>query len=301
MKECERVNDLFGELYDRGIDHEVETSLREHLNCCTCCREEFKWYGLTVQVLADLERISPPNDFLRQVRTRLYTPPPGFSFRVFFSSVFSSAPYMPLPIGVTALAFVVVVGFVMYNHMPYTGASGAAPVAVQAPASSARSGPESRLSAWDMRGNAEVPWRNQIPGRPLHDTPTGSSASYPQYVMSPPQQIEKALPRGEFRTVADLIGADNLTVESPSPERAVESLKRMLPDIHGQLVAEKPRTPREWILGIVIPSKAYGPLTTELINHGNVAVGAGSETDPPPPTPKDDNNVLLHIRFINSR
>jgi len=288
MKECERVNDLFGELYDRGTDHKAEASLRDHLNGCICCREEFKWYGFTVQVLADLEKISPPDDFLRQVRSRLHTSPPGFSFRDFFSNVFSSAPYMPLPIGVTALAFLAVVGFVMYNHISYPIAPDMVGLATQPSTSVARV------------GGAEVPWRNPIPvpGRSLQDTPTASSAFFPRYVMTPPQQIEKSSPGGEFRTVADMIGADNLTVESPSPERAVESLKRMLPDIHGQLIVEKPRTPGERILGIVIPSKAYGPLTTELINHGNVAVGAGSEIDPPR---KDDNNVVLYIRFTPSR
>ena len=50
----------------------------------------------------------------------------------------------------------------------------------------------------------------------------------------------------------------------------------------------------------MIPSESYANLTTELINHGAVAAGAGNSTSAEP-AKKDGNNVLLYIRFVHVR
>jgi hypothetical protein len=106
-----------------------------------------------------------------------------------------------------------------------------------------------------------------------------------------------------FPTIADRIGADNLTVESPSIDQAVESLKRILPNIQGRLVDENNRgRVGEVVVGVMIPSDAYGNLTSELINHGAVASGMkDAEAKSPSPTKGEGNNVLLYIRFVHTR
>jgi len=302
MKECAQVGDLFGELHDGKMEVEAEKSLREHLNGCTDCREDFKWYGFTMQALTSLEQVSPPPNFMTQLEAKLYQEPQPFSFKDFFSSFFSSAPYMPLPIGVTSLVFLVVVGVVVYNHAPSGGVSSAAPVAMHAP--TMRPTAESGLLAGVVGKSQPDSWQPRSVSQPTQEIPPGFSPNIQQFAMTGTQPVEKKLGTRHqaFRTVADVIGADNLTVESPSIEHAVESLKKALPNLHGQLVTEKFRDPvGERVLGVLIPSGAYGHLTSELINHGAVAVGAGSENDPPPPSRKDENTVILYIRFTHSR
>jgi hypothetical protein len=101
-----------------------------------------------------------------------------------------------------------------------------------------------------------------------------------------------------FRTMADRIGADNLTVESPSVDVAIQSLERMLPNIRGRLVKRMGTANGGVVVGVLIPPQAYESLTTELINHGAVEAGAGEEVNTP--LKKEDNSVLLYIRFVKS-
>ena len=102
--------------------------------------------------------------------------------------------------------------------------------------------------------------------------------------------------------MVDRIGGDNLTVESPSVDQAVASVKKILPDIDGRLVEEKsPGKVGEKILGVLIPSGAFSNLTTELVNHGAVAVGLGPESSAPAPSKSGPNNVMLYIRFVQSK
>lgn len=302
MKECARVSDLFGELHDGNMDVDAEKCLREHLNGCTDCREDFKWYGFTMQALNSLEQVSPPPNFMAQLEAKLYQEPQAFSLRDFFSNLLSSAPYMPLPIGVTSLVFLVVVGVVIYNHAPTGGVSSAAPVALHAP--TMRPTMDSGLLAGVGGKMQPEAWQTRSSSQPTREIPPGISPNIKQFAMTGTEPVEKKLGKRypAFHTVADVLGADNLTVESPSVEQAVESLKKVLPSFNGQLVDEKFRAPvGERVLGVQIPSRAYGNLTSELINHGAVAVGAGSETDPPPASRKDENNVILYIRFTHSR
>jgi len=96
----------------------------------------------------------------------------------------------------------------------------------------------------------------------------------------------------------DRIGTDMLTVESPSIDRAVESLKRILPDIQGKVLDEQNRQIGGTLLTVVIPSQAYGNLTTELVNHGTVAVGPKSDNRS---STVDGGAMQLYINFVRSR
>jgi hypothetical protein len=160
------------------------------------------------------------------------------------------------------------------------------------------------VAAGDADGPGAAQWRLT---RPFSSTPESllpnQIARIPEYTPPNPKSLgDKAeASAGRFLTVAERIGGDNLTVESPSVENAVESLKRILPDISGRLVEEKSRDRiGERVLGVLIPSGAYGHLATELVNHGAVQLGAGPDKSTPAPSRAGNNNVILYIRFVQS-
>jgi len=303
MKECERVNNLFGELHDRMLESETDKVAREHLRECIKCREEFKWYGFTVQALTNLEKVAPPEDFMAQLNSRLYSPAPSFAFSHFFKNFFSSAPFLPIPVGAAALVFVTVMGFVLYNHAPTdVWPTGSALSTLQSSSTRPVAGPISGTGDLrDMRAtNMQVARQFEAP---LSTAPVKSSVQIPLQSVSNPKSFDSGLRimGGLLPTTADTIGGDNLTVESPSVEAAVESVKRMLPNLQGRLVAEKTGGAiRERVLGVSIPSNAYGNLTTELINHGAVAIAATKEAATPAPSKSDGNNVVLYIHFVHT-
>ncbi|HMK37562.1 MAG TPA: hypothetical protein VK463_20995 [Desulfomonilaceae bacterium] len=278
MSECERISDLFGEVHDNQADGKIEQYVRDHLLDCPGCRESFKWYGYTVTALNGLDRISPPPDFLARLNTKLETSP---SFFDFIRSLFAAVPRVPVPVGVSALALIVVLSIALYNNVPQVPISGTSTALEQTTPSPVA---EARMAARDTRG--------------LRAKSLASSTVHPMYALQARPEIESVAHR--FPTVADRIGADNLTVESPSVDRAVESLKRILPDLQGRLVDEKiQQNMGDKILAVLIPSESYGHLTTELINHG--AVAAGSADISHAPSKKEGNNVLLYIRFVHTR
>lgn len=300
MKECEQISDLFGELHEGRADSHFKKLATEHLDKCTCCREEFKWYGFTVQALGNLEKVSPPEDFMVRLRAGLYDASPSSPVRDFFRSLFSSSPSMPLPVGLAALTVIVVVGFVIYNNSPLELLqTGVAATTVQGSSVASSAGFHAKTMA-PGGTHAEPMRQGTMVARPAVPTPSASHGTPPQILASTPSTLNPNLATsGLFPTVADTIGADNLTVESPSIDQAVESVKRILPNIRGRLVVEKPHPgARERMLGVVIPSSAYGSLTTELISHGAVAAGVGTEVSAPTPSKTDANNVILYIRFI---
>lgn len=303
MKECDRINGLFGEFHDRHVDAGTEKLMRDHFLSCTSCREDFKWYGFTVQALARLEEIPPPQDFVAQLNKRLDAAGRSFftPFLVSLKSFFATSPYLPLPVGVATLAVIAVVGFVVYNHpgselmhpgpslqayerpgaeaMPALGDAKAAKPSDAARSKSLYSGP---ISPFTMPPSANI-----------HQQLAATSKSLPSGV---------AAGTRPFFSVAERIGGDNLTVESPSVDRAVESVKKILPNIEGRLVEEKsPGEVGDKILGILIPTGAFSNLTTELINHGAVAVGLGPQANAPAPSKSGTNNVMLYIHFVQSR
>jgi len=268
MKECERITDLFGRLHDDEADGEIGELVRDHLYNCPGCREEYKWYTLTIQALGSLETVSAPQNFVTQLSSKLYSEP-SRPFLDFFRNLFSNSPYMPLPVGVVSLFAVVVIGLTVYHTQPI--------VAPSAPSVTHEQPVQAGVIAPGKLGGIVAA---NTPSQPL-----SPSDAFPIL----PGQTSKA----PFPTIAELIGADNLTVESPSVDKALASLQRILPNIQGQQLLEKRDNKGEVVLAVLIPSDSYGHLTTELVQHGAVAAGV----DPK----KDGNNVLLYIRFVGSR
>jgi hypothetical protein len=286
MKECEQIGDLFSELHDQDLEGEIEKAAREHLHNCSCCREEFKWYGITVQALTQLERVHPPDEFLDQLHLRLQTCSPSYAFLDSFRNFFSSFPQLPVPVGVTALTFAIAVAWGVYSYAP--------PLTL----------PTGGLKtiAYHQKGFADNPgvtsgheWQTaaDLMGRPDRlALSSGRPGAVPKSLSQP-----LAIP-----TSNNLIGSDNLTVESPSITMTVESLKKVLPNFHGRLVEEKTRTGmRETELAVSIPPQAWPYLTTELINHGAVAVDSSAEQLLPESGEREKRNVVIRIRIVNTR
>lgn len=305
MKECERIGELFGEFHDRCLDDGNEKLMRDHFLTCTPCREDFKWYGFTVQALASLEEASPPRDFIAQLNRRLdgaYVTPPSrlSSYLESVRNFFATSPYLPLPVGLATLALVVVVGFAVYDH---TGGEYVQPVSVlQAHQETA---PGTMTAAADAKvvGSLET-----SPSQPLYSPPNSSftspALSVPRQFASNPKSLTGGIAVGNkrFATVAERIGGDNLTVEATSVDRAIESVKKILLDMRGTVVEEKsPGRVGERVLGVVIPRGAFSNLTTELINHGAVAVGLRPEADLPAPSNSEAGNVMLYIHFVQTQ
>jgi hypothetical protein len=303
MKECDRINGLFGEFHDRHVDAGTEKLMRDHFLFCTSCREDFKWYGFTVQALARLEEISPPQDFVAQLNKRLDgTGRSSFApFLVFLRSFFAASPYLPLPVGVATLAVIAVVGFVVYNHP-------ASEVVLTETVLQAHQRPvaEAMVAAGDAKVTKplEVPLKQPLYSIPSVPFALPPSANVSEKLAALPKSLPSSMVAGSrpFVTVVERIGGDNLTVESPSVDQAVESVKKILPTIEGKLVEEKtPGQLGDKILGILIPTDAFSDLTSELINHGAVAVGLGPQTNAPAPSKSGPNNVVLYIHFVQSR
>lgn len=303
MKECDRINGLFGEFHDRHVDAGTEKVMRDHFLSCTSCREDFKWYGFTVQALARLEEIPPPQDFVAQLNKRLDAEggSPFTPFLVSLKSFFATSPYLPLPVGVATLAVIAVVGLVVYNH----------------PASELMQ-PGTVLQAYERPGAEAMPVTGDVRSakpsdaarsKSLYSGPTSPfalprSVNIHQQLAAASKSLPSSMSAGSrpFFTVVERIGGDNLTVESPSVDLAVESVKKILPNIEGRLVEEKsPGQVGDKILGVLIPTGAFSNLTTELINHGAVAVGLGPQANAPAPSKSGTDNVVLYIHFVQSR
>jgi len=298
MKDCERISGLFVEFYDDQMDRETRLNFDRHLNECPSCREEFRWYGLTVTALSNLETAIPPRDFLIQLNARL-DPSPSSLFS-YLRNMFSAVPYLPLPAGVGVLAVLAVLGLTLYKQGP-TEIMPTNPYQVAAP------GTEAGAQAPKGAPTTVHPQQMQVSSLPplaALPRPSSSSSPFSFHSVASPKSIEGAqsiMASRSLGTVADAIGADNLTVESPSVDQALESLKKMLPNVHGRLVEQRLRgADGDVLVGVLIPPQAYGPLATELINHGAVEVGAGAEVSPPTSLKKENNNVLLYIRFVQA-
>jgi len=295
MKECERIADLFVELHDRQLDGKMENTALKHLHNCPGCREDFKWYGITVQALTDLERMQPPDDFLEQLHARLHAPSFSESLLDSFRNLFTTFPHLPLPVGVTALTFVVAVAFAVYQYapVPVPGApSVAANELIQTPGGAA----PGRDAASPKTANP-----NRMIARPYAaSSPPAASfstASLPKSKsFSPDHQLGSTAPRAE---AVSAIGADNLVVESASMDSAVASLKRVLPNLRGRLVDEQTAAHvGETVLQVAIPPNAWPNLTAELINHGAVEVGPVSNPDSSVSASGSSPSVLIRIRIV---
>ena len=269
MSDCKRMSDLFGALHDEQLEGEIADGVRRHLSSCAECKEDFKWYGFTIQALAGLEKVSPPKDFLDQFHARCEVSRP-LAFLDSFKNFFSLIPSFPLPVGVTALAVMSVIGLGLYNYdFMY--------------------GPQSAASTYSVpRSEAAVSTKGIGPVRARsHESfPTASAPAYIPDMKNP--SFPMALPAR--------IGTDMLTVESPSIDQAVASLKRILPEIQGKILEEQNRQVGGTILTVVIPHQAYGHLTTELVHHGAVAVGPNNESTSS--STDDPGAMQLNIHFV---
>jgi hypothetical protein len=275
MKECERISDLFGVIHD-DPEGRIENKVMDHIRGCRECNHDFKWYQLTVQTLNRLEPATPPPKFIAQLNERLDNTRP-FSISEYIRSLLNSYPYMPLPVGVTTLFAVVIIGYSVYHTAPgnyLTSASSS--TAVSSPTIARETG-TTRGVPISLAGNSQ-------------------SAGAPMIESTRPELNPKAFP-----SIAEKIGADNLTVESAGVDQAVESLKRILPSIRGKLVDQRGTGMKETVLQVMIPTEAYAYLTTELINHGAVAAGSLTESVKSEAAGKEGNNVLLYIRFIPAK
>jgi hypothetical protein len=273
MNDCKRMSDLFGALHDEQLEGETAEGVRRHLSSCAECKEEFKWYGFTIQALAGLEEVSPPKDFLAQFHARCEATR-SLPFLDSFRNIFSLIPPFPLPVGVTALAVMAVIGLGLYNYDSMYGLQSAA---------STYSGQKSE-AAPAAKGIAPLMARSQ----------ESSSPAAPFTSFNPLARIEQN--PGFPLAVPARIGTDMLTVESPSIDQAVASLKRILPEIRGKILEEQNRQVGGTTLTVVIPHQAYGDLTTELVHHGAVAVGPRKESNS---SATDDPGAMqLNIHFL---
>ena len=305
MKECERISDFYGELHDRQLSSHLQEETLEHFRTCTDCREDFKWYSITVRALNHLEEVPAPEDFVAQLSAKLYArPTPRFydTYLEYIRNFLSSSPHLPLPVGAATLAFLVAVGIVMYNHSAVDYIPQAA--SMQAVRGAGHTQPDAMVAVSDAGGMGGSAYHLTRPQIHASEPTLPSSTARPSFHSAAiPKSLETNVQfaGAHLNTLADRIGGDNLTVESPSVDVAVESVKRILPNISGRLVEEKtPGKFGEKVIGIRIPSSSYGHLTTELINHGAVAAGVGSQASTPAPSKADAGNLILYIHFVQS-
>jgi hypothetical protein len=303
MMECKNISGIFRELHDGHTDTQTERTARQHFQNCLDCREEFKWYGLTVKAMNTLEEVAPPPDFMAQLNARLTRLESKPSFMENLKNLFFTTPAVPLPIGVAALSVLVVVGYVVYQQnpadlMPQLAGS----QAVQSQVPTVKAGLAGEPRGLGLKRPEPMPAGTLVsttaePPTSEHLTPFTRRFPVSSHLLATP--VEPVTP---YPTVADRVGADHLTVESPQVEMAVESVKRILPNLNGRVVAENQQgRVGDKMLRVVIPPHSYGGLTSELINHGAVASGMDREMALPEPSKTDDNNVMLNIRFLDPR
>lgn len=298
MKECEQIGDLFGELHDQELESEIEKAARQHLRNCPGCREEFKWYGITVQALTQLERVNPPEHFIDQLNVRLQTCSPTYSFRDSFRNLFSAFPQFPVPVGVTCLTLVVAVAWGVYSYNPAVSVPSAttANSIAYAPIGSVENADVAQHGTYEATPGTSQ--NRAFAGIPKGLTP-GAGTTY--QTQSPGLNPSRIPQLSAIPASTTSIGSDNLTVESPSINNTVASLKKVLPNLHGTLVEERtPQGKRETVLAVRIPPQSWPYLTTELINHGAVEV-AGTEDAQPQADLPENSNVLIRIRIVNTR
>jgi hypothetical protein len=276
------MGDLFLEVQEGDADSETADAFHAHLQECSHCDVEFKWYLLGVKALSALEPVQPPPDFLRQLHARLDAAGEPFFARV-MRAVSSVAPQAPFPAGVAALGVMAVLAMLLYNGSLSELMATITPPHDLAASSRETTTPSQPIGASTVEHNSSL-----ANSRGKSSSGMTTAASFAP-------------------TVADELGADNVTVESPRVEEAVESLKRILPSLQGRLVDVHPLRQgpdplgRELLVGVRIPQAQYGRLTGELINHGALEAGAGESVSGPRKVDPQGPEVLLYIRFLPNR
>lgn len=289
MKECEQISMLYVDVIDDQADAETAKRYNDHLSHCQHCRDDYWWYSSAVQALSSMENMPPPPDFMAQLHRRLDAiDSPSFWSQ--FKNFFDFAPRLPLPVGVAALLFVVAVGFASYMDAPMIPG-----------VNLASTGMIDATAGFKPKGIKAYPV-DMHPGAGFKASANSLSPSCPPQTLPVTTPASNSQAGPYFPTVADRLGADNVTVESPIMEKAVASLMGALPELNGKMVDELPRTGiRERMFKVMIPPNSYGDLLQTLVTHGALQVGAGEGVTPPKLAKKDGKNVLLHIRFVNPR
>lgn len=288
MMDCENVSSLYGKIIDGEADEADHRALEDHLKDCRACCEDFEWYKLTMKALCKLQPVSPPSDFLQQLNSRIHPNRKKFEIKSFFRNLFDSIPHAPAPVGVVSLALVVVVAFMVYNNVPVDTGMAVAPIV----------GAKTIASTVDSGAQINTVSQSQGQASP----PPAAAPRLPMLASNPPATSVSTGPAWRFPTIADEIGGDNLTVESPRVDLAIESLRSVLPNLEGKIVDEKIRNNvGEVMVGVVIPSNKYADLASALINHGSVEAGSLQiEGKALVPSRTDSNQLRLYIRFTRS-
>ncbi len=288
--DCENVSSLYGKIFDGEADDADHKALEDHLRVCSDCKDDYNWYKFSLQALNNLEPVSPPTDFLEQLNKRIQPRSKLTGFKYFVRNFLDSIPQLPVPVGVASLALIAIFAFMIYNNAPVDSGLGIAPLGG---AKSIAASVESNSAAKVAQSSGETA-----------TAPTGSTARLPMIAsnLAPAATQVSAMPAWRFPTIADEIGGDNLTVESPRIDLAVESLRKVLPNIQGQIVDERTRNSfGDVMVGVVIPSNKYADLATALINHGSVEAGALQiEGKALVPSKTNSNQLHLYIRFTRS-
>lgn len=289
--DCENISSLYGKIFDGEADEADHKALENHLKICRDCMDDYNWYKFSVQALNNLQSVSPPVDFIEQLNKRIHPASKFSGVKHFVRSLLDSVPQLPVPVGVASLAVVMIFAFMAYNNVPMESGVAIAPLAgakgVAAYVESSPPGAKIAQNSGEMAPSS-----------------SGSTARLPMIASShsPSATQVSAMPGWRFPTIADEIGGDNLTVESPRIDLAVESLRNVLPNIQGQIVDERIRTGLgDVTLGVVIPSNRYADLATALINHGSVEAGSLQvEGKALVPSKTNTDQLHLYIRFTRS-
>ncbi len=289
--DCENVSSLYGKIFDGEADEADHKALEDHLTVCSDCKDDYNWYKLSVQAINNLEPVSPPIDFLEQLNKRIHPGSKLTGLKYFVRNLLDSVPQLPVPVGVASLALIAIFAFMVYNNVPIDSGMAIAPLA------------GAKSIAASMESTSPASKVVQSSGETATTSP-GTTARLPMMASNhaPAATQVSAMPAWRFPTIADEIGGDNLTVESPRIDLAVESLRNVLPNIQGQIVDERIRNSfGDVMVGVVIPSNRYADLATALINHGSVEAGSLQiEGKALVPSKTNSNQLHLYIRFTRS-
>ncbi len=292
--DCENVSSLYGKIFDGEADDADHEALENHLRVCRECEDDYNWYKFSLQALNNLEPVSPPKDFLEQLNKRIHPRSKRTGIKYFVRNFLDSIPQLPVPVGVASLALIAIFAFMVYNNAPVDSGLAIAPLA----------GAKSIATSMEINSPAAKVAQGSTDTATTSTTSTGSTARLPMIASNhaPAATQVSAMPAWRFPTIADEIGGDNLTVESPRIDLAVESLRKVLPNIQGQIVDERTRNSfGDVMVGVVIPSNKYADLATALINHGSVEAGALQiEGKALVPSKTNSNQLHLYIRFTRS-
>lgn len=287
--DCENASSLYGRIFDGEADEVDHKALEDHLRSCPTCSADYDWYKFAVQAVGNLEPVSPPADFLQQLNARIHPESKITSFKYMLKNFFELMPQVPVPVGVASLALIVVFAFMAYNGAPVDTGLALAPMM------------GAKNVASSVESSAHVNTVSQTQGK-VAQPPTPGSHRLPMLAANTPGTTVSSIPSWRFPTIADEIGGDNLTVESPRVDLAVESLRNVLPNLEGKIVDERIRNGfGEIMVGVVIPSNKYADLASALINHGSVEAGVTQiEGKPLIPSRVESNQLHLYIRFTRS-